>query len=301
MRLPTRVWTAVAIGIILIPAQFVLAAPASASDPLGELDLVEVTEIISSSSVSPKGTTAYCPEGTVLIGGGGWAWASFPADDDEIVMTASRPIRVNGRQGFNVAGQEVAGGFAGNWGLDAYALCGNMPAGYFVTSGSVARSSSSVKQAIATCPDGKLAIGSGALINNSDGEVSLQTARSSEPRDIVRAVAKEDANGYAGEWSLSAFAICVDPRSGISVQYGGSELTGAEDAKSARVDCPPGTFVYDVGASTSGSPPGLLTAPPGVAVLDLNPGGGFDAHAYAVETSPTSARWDLAVQAICGP
>jgi len=301
MRQSTRVWSVAAVAVLLVAAQLTVAAPASAGQPRGELEIVDVTETVSSSSVSPKGITAYCPEDTVVIGGGGWVGALRPEDDREVVLTSSRPIRVGGRQGYNVSGREVAGGFDGNWFVDAYALCGREPEGYSIRTDSVARSSTSVKQAIAVCLDGTRVIGTGAVIVGSAGEVSLQTARSSGPRDIVRAVAKEDANGYDEEWSLTAYAICADPRSGISVQYGGSQLTGPENFKIAQVDCPDGTVIYNTAASTSGTPPGLLTTPPGVAILVTNPEGGYSAHAGAVETSPTNVSWDLAVQVICGP
>jgi hypothetical protein len=301
MRQSRRWWTAATLGVMLVAAQLVLAAPASADHPVGELGIVEVSEQTSTNSDSPKGVTAWCPDNKVVLGGGAWVVALRPEDDRELMMTAARPIRVSGRTGYNVSGREVAGGFDGLWGVVAYALCGDMPAGYQIRTDSVARSSTPVKEAAAVCLDGELVIGTGALINSSNGEVSLQTARSSGPRDIARAVAKEDANGYAGTWTLTAYAICADPRSGITVQYGGPEQTGPQDVKIESVTCPQGTVLYNVGAATSGSPPGLLTTPPGVAILATQPTGSNSAAALAVETSPSSASWDLVVQAICGP
>jgi hypothetical protein len=187
-------------------------------------------------------------------------------------------------------------------GVDAYAVCGNRPAGYVVLGDPLPYSSSALKEDIAECPGSTRMLGTGARIDGSGGQVTLQTARADGPRTIARAVAKEDANGYSGSWSVTAVAVCADPRSGFSTVYGGSAETGSEDQKSAEARCPSGTFVFNVGASVSGTPTGLYTGPPGVGVLDLNPDGDLPfVHAWAVETTPTNANWDLAVQAICGP
>jgi len=297
-------WMRAAAGVALLGAALLVdtAPVAAAPVPLGGLDVVFVYGEASSSSVSPKQARAVCPPGKVVLGGGGWVWASIPADDRYIVMTQAQPVHSSTVSGYFVTGTEVAGGLDGWWGVDAFALCGNRPAGYAVVDDPRPFSSTALKEAIAECPDGKRVLGTGARIDNSGGQVTLQTARSDGSRGIGRAVAKEDADGYAGNWSVTATTVCADPRSGFTIVYGASVATGSENVKSASVDCPSGTVIHNVGASVSGTPAGLHTAPPGVAVLDLNPeGGGRSAHAYAVESTPTDINWDLVVQVVCGP
>lgn len=70
----------------------------------------------------------------------------------------------------------------------------------------------------------------------------------------------------------------------------------------AFVTCPANTFVHNVAVASSGTPPGLDTTPPGVAVQVLYPFNDLrSAQVFAVETTPTSVNWDVGVFVICGP
>jgi hypothetical protein len=61
------------------------------------------------------------------------------------------------------------------------------------------------------CPSGKRVIGTGSRIINSGGRVGLQLSRASGPLDISRSTARERAGGYIDSWSLTSYAICVNP------------------------------------------------------------------------------------------
>jgi hypothetical protein len=285
-----------AVVVLLAGMQTVSASPAAA---LPDLDIADGDSGVD--SVSPKTAIATCPAGLKVVGGGGEAATTLVADDGRVTLTRLEPVHSGNVDSYVVTGMEVAPGYGGNWGVRAWALCGTAPAGYEVVSGSTPSSSSFVQQAAAVCPGNKQVIGTGAQINNPGGEVTLQLARSSGSRDIARVTAKEDANGYARNWNVTAYAICTNPLPGFSLLYRGPTLTGSENKKIETLECPPGTQVHNVAAATSGQPPGLDTAPPGVAIMAVIPQGGRFAGAVAVETTPTNASWDFVIQAICGP
>jgi hypothetical protein len=244
--------------------------------------------------------SAKCPIGTRVVGGGGWTRAVAAADQAKVILRQLAPNYTE----YIVTGIEVDPGTAGNWWVEAYALCASEPAGYEIVLASSTPSSSAVQQIAAVCPAGKRVIGTGAQINSWEllTQVTLQLVRSSGPRDIVRATAKEDANGYTGNWVVSAFAICANPLAGITVEYFGPTYRWSENSKVEEVDCPSGTHAHNTGAATSGEPPGLDTTPPGVAIQMLYPLNSLTVvRVAAVETTPTNADWHLVAQTICGP
>jgi hypothetical protein len=294
-----RVFLAAAGLVLLVPAGPVGSSAASAAAPPA---LEKRSSVSSTDSVSPKTVTASCPAGKRVVGGGGWVFATGAADEAKVLLTRLQPVLSQDAGSYVVTGEEVAPGMTGTWWLEAYALCAPAPAGYELVGASTASSSSSVKEIAAVCPGSKRVLGTGSRIVNPGGQVTLQTNRSSGPRDIVRAVAKEDASGYASSWSLSAYAVCANPLSGFTSVGGGSVLTGSENEKVAFVDCPAGTYVHSAGAASSGTPPGLTTTPPGVAVQVVYPFNNLrSVEVYAVETTPTAVNWDVGAFAICGP
>lgn len=294
-----RVFLAVAGLALLVSAGPIGSPAASAAAPPA---LERRSSYSSTDSVSPKTAIASCPPGKRVIGGGGGAYAIGVADRAKVLLTGLEPVHSGNADSYVVTGEEVAPGMTGIWWLEAYAICAPEPAGYEIVSGSTASSSSSVQETAAVCPGSKRVIGTGSRINNPGGQVTLQTNRSSGPRGIVRAVAKEDASGYAGSWNLIAYAICTDPLNGFSAVGGGSVLTGSETEKNAFVDCPAGTYVHSAGAASSGTPPGLTTTPPGVAVQVVYPYNNLrSVEVIAVETTPTAVNWDVGAFAICGP
>jgi hypothetical protein len=284
---------------MVVSAQLIGSPAASAVAPPA---LEKRSSNSGTDSVSPKTTIVGCPAGKRVVGGGGWIFATAAADDAKVLLTRLEPVHSGNADSYVVTGEEVAPGMSGTWWLEAYALCAPAPAGLEITSGSTAASSSSVQQTAAICPGSKRVIGTGSRIDNPGGQVALQTNRSSGPRDIVRAIAKEDASGYTGSWNLTAYAICANPLTGFSSVGGSSTLTGSENEKVAFVGCPAGTHVHSAGVASSGTPPGLTTTPPGVAIQAVYPS---DTLLYveisAVETTPTTANWEVWAFAICGP
>ncbi|MFC7545688.1 hypothetical protein [Plantactinospora sp. GCM10030261] len=292
-----RVAAGLALGLVMIAGTQLGGAPQASALPSWQR--VSATSLTDSEPV--KTAIAACPAGKVVVGGGGWVFALAAADDAKVMVTGLEPVHSGNLDSYVASGAEVAPGMTGTWWVEAYAICAAAPAGYEVVSGSTAPSSSTVQETAAGCGGTKRAIGTGARINNPGGQVSLQLARPSGPRDIARVTAKEDANGYAATWNVTAYAICANPISGFSVQGAPSTQTGSANAKSASVQCPVGTRLHSVAAATSGGT-SLTDTPAGVAIQQVFPSSDQrTASVYAVETSPTNASWDLVAQAICGP
>lgn len=284
--------------LLMLGAHVLTGTPQAAAMP----NLQKVTSPVSpTNSVSPKTASAVCPAGTKVIGGGGWVFAIAAADERKVVLTRLEPRTTTSQSSYIVTGQEVAPGMSGNWWVQAYALCASTPAGYEIVSASTVPSSTGTQQTAAICTGNKRVFGTGARIDNPGGQVTLQLTRSDIPRGIGRVTAKEDANGYSGTWNVTAFAVCANDQSGFTIKSNGTP-TNSDATKIASVTCPTGTFVHSTAVASSGTPPGLNTTPPGVAVQVLYPFNNLrSAQVFAVETTPTSVNWDVGIFVICGP
>lgn len=264
-------------------------------------NLQKVAALSPTNSVSPKTVSAVCPAGTRVIGGGGWVFATGAADERKVVLTGLEPRATTSQSSYVVTGEEVAPGMAGTWWLEAYALCASTPAGYEIVNESTVPSSAGTQQTAAGCTANKRVFGTGARIDNPGGQVTLQLTRSDIPRGIGRVTAKEDASGYGGTWNVTSFAVCANDLPGFTIESNGTP-TNSDDTKLASVTCPTGTFVHSTAVASSGTPPGLSTTPPGVAVQVLYPFNNLrSAQVFAVETTPTSVNWDVGIFVICGP
>lgn len=284
--------TVASLSVGLAGVQLVTAGPASAV-----AGLVKVTSPgTTANSVSPKTATATCPTGKRILGGGGWLIETGTATR-KLILTQLRPVQGTGGQSdrYVVTGAEAAPGISGNWLVQAYALCADPVAGMRIVSTATASSSTAVQATSAVCPGGTRALGSGASITNPQAQVALQVARASGPGDIVRAQAREDADGYSGSWSVTAHAVCAPAPPGYEVVFGESPERGSEAEKVAFAGCPAGKRVHGAGAAVSN------TAPAGVALNVIYPFNDLDeVEAFAVEGTPTSASWDFIVAtAIC--
>ncbi len=153
--------------------------------------------------ISPKSVTARCPANTSLVGTGGeMSGALGDAGIVEIVPFATS-VQVSAVEGHF--------GTGANWRLTAYAICAFPPSGLQVVAGPAsAFNSLSPKPANVMCPGGKLATGVGARIINGTGHVVLDDLRPApNPANNVLSTGYEEDHGYALNWSIRSFAICV--------------------------------------------------------------------------------------------
>ncbi|MEQ4305055.1 hypothetical protein ABNF97_27365 [Plantactinospora sp. B6F1] len=278
-----------------VGVQFAGAGPAAAVT-----GIEKVTSPLSAIDSQQTHTArAECPAGKWVIGGGGWAFAVAAADSAKVTLVQLFPEhRTDGApDSFVVTGSETTAAMTGDWWVQAYAICASRSglSGYQVVGTRNSATSSPVElEARAECGS-KRAIGGGARIVNPGRDVALQVSRASASGDIFRATAHEDANGYSGNWTVDAYAVCLNRPAGYQVVMTASAQSDSESEKIAFARCPNGTRVHGAGAAISD------TAPGGVSLQVVYPANALDdVQAFAVENTPVSQDWDFIVsQAIC--
>jgi hypothetical protein len=276
---------------VLVAGQWAGATPASAVSGLVKAP----TAASATNSVSPKTETTVCPAGKRVVGGGGWAFTTNVADSNRVMLTRLEPVHIASGDSYVVTGAETDPGIAGTWWLEAYAICAYPLPGLHIVPATTVSSSSPMQATAAVCPGGERVLGTGGKIANAGGQVGLQVARASGSGDIARVQAHEDANGYAGIWNVTGYAICVPPPPGYQVVYGASPQTASESTKVAFAVCPSGKRVHGAGAAISNTAPGGVTLQVVYPFNDLT-----QVEAVAVENTPASQNWDYIVaQAIC--
>ncbi|MFC6022633.1 hypothetical protein ACFP2T_41555 [Plantactinospora solaniradicis] len=296
----TQRWFALAGAAAMVLAAQVGAQLAGAAPAAAVTGIEKVTSPLSAIDSQPTHTArAECPAGKWVTGGGGWAFSVGAADSAKVTLVQLRPEhRTDGtRDSFVVTGSETTASMTGDWWVQAYAICASPSglSGYsLVTTLNSATSSPVEVEAQADCGS-RRAIGGGARIVNPGRDVALQVARASGSGNIFRAAAHEDADGYAGNWTVNAYAVCVNQPAGYQVVTTPSAQSDSESEKIAFAQCPAGKRVHGAGAAISD------TAPGGVSLQVVYPSNALDeVEAFAVENTPVSQDWDFIVaQAIC--
>jgi hypothetical protein len=163
-----------------------------------------ITAATATDGNDAKAVTATCPAGTLLTGASGLITGGV----GNVVMDDLRP-NGNPASSVTVTGYEIDPDTS--WSATAIALCAApLPGLERVVSTSVNNSSN--KSATATCPAGKKVIGLGGEIGGATGEVVIDDYT---PNDILTSVTVTgneavDIDGpYAGNWTVTAYAICA--------------------------------------------------------------------------------------------
>ena len=104
----------------------------------------------------------------------------------------------------------------------------------------------------ATCSDSKKVISAGARISNGDGQVFLDDMAPNGLLTSVTATAYEDQSGYAGNWSLSAYAVCANALSGHEFRTATATPNDSND-NVISVSCPGTKKVHGLGAKMNGA------------------------------------------------
>jgi hypothetical protein len=269
----------------VLATQVVVATPAAAVP-----GLVRPIAVSETNSESPKVEIARCPQGKRVIGGGAWVFAISQSDETKVMLTGLQPLRDTvGRDGYMAVGYERAAGIDGNWWLKAYAICADPLAGLQIVTGTTDPSSSTFKIAAARCPGPMKVLGTGARVPDTSGQVGLQLTRSSTPRDISRATAREDAAGYGGRWTLTSYAVCafntpLTPLGGQPI----ATLPSLQNVVFAN--CPRGFFVHGAGGG------GRLTDPGPFFLQVVYPFNDLDKVEVAMTGVPNGG---MVAQAVC--
>lgn len=266
--------------------------------------LVEVTASSEVDSRDSKSAVAQCPAGKSVVGGGAMAH-SAGVGQDRLALVSVRPSsNVDGRgtDGYVGAAAEVSPHAPGEWWVDAYAMCADASSldDWHIVTNSTDLTSEAVQRIAAVCPSGQRVLGSGARIATlvpGEGDVVLHAARASAPGDIVRAQGHEDADGFSGQWRLTAYAICARPPAGYHIVTSESPSRDSEPFKQAVAFCGLRKLLSG-GAAVSSLAPGNISLD---RIILLGPiGSPNHLQVQAWENIPTSHDWDFIVaRAIC--
>lgn len=243
LRQVSVVAVAVAAGTLVLPA-----APASASYLM---PTTIVTNQSTSDSIAQKSVSVGCPSGTKVVGVG----AEIGYTADQVHITGIVPSLSGGAVWAHASEDDT--GYLYNWKLTVTAVCAPTPSGYEVVSDYHAATSDPSASASAYCPPDKVLLGGSAdiHINNSGWavprnipDVVVNQLLNSSTSEGVHAFAFEDGNGTSQMWTLTAYAICALPVSGLETvrSYG---TYSRDDTRYELLTCPEGKHVLGVGGT----------------------------------------------------
>ncbi|TDC78612.1 hypothetical protein E1193_20395 [Micromonospora sp. KC606] len=273
-------------GVVVVPS------PASAAVP----GLVRISAISASNSNDFRSVTATCPAGKVLTGTG----YEINGAAGEVVVDDFRPngSTVTAPTAVTVGAYE-ADPFAGNWSVTAYAVCANPLPGLVRISAVGSNDSNDFHSTTAACPVGKVMTGAGFEMNGVTGEAVVDDFRpngSTVTAPTAVTVGAYEADPFAGNWSLNAYAICANPIPGL-VRFTATSASNSTDSRFVTANCGSGQVMTGAGFEVNG-------ATGEVVVDDLRPNGGAATAPTAVtsggyEEDAFAGNWDLRSYAIC--
>ncbi|WP_129575819.1 MULTISPECIES: hypothetical protein [Sorangium] len=268
------------------------ASPASAAVPGYE----RVINNSAHDSVFTKSVTVTCPAGKKVLGTGARVYnrdnnpgfASVVLDD----------IRPNATlTSLTVTGYEDAAGTSGNWEVWAIANCADPIPGLERVQAVSASDSLLTKTVVATCPSGKMVVGSGGEITNGLGRVMIDDLRPDSLLSSVTVTGYEDALGTTNNWTVTAYAICADPLPGLQ-RVDAFSAANSIGSKWVVVDCPTNTVLLNSGAEISSGlgfvglnevgPPNMLFMGTLTTALEMMSGttNSWTVDAYAICATP---------------
>lgn len=220
----------------------VTAAPATAIP-----GLVNATASSPVDSLS-KSIVALCPAGLRVVGGG----ARLTVVTGEVAITYLAPTAAG--DGFEARANEDTTGYAGNWGLIVTAVCATPPPGYAIVTATSAPASPTTAQALAFCPTGTEVVGSGGAVFPGGNILLSNMVPTGTHR--VAVMGSEARGGYAGNWTVQAWAICTSILGHTWISTSG--VANSTSPKTTTSTCPAGQSVHSVGFQLGGSTPDLF-------------------------------------------
>ncbi|MFY1598380.1 hypothetical protein [Micromonospora sp. WMMD737] len=162
-----------------------------------------------------------------------------------------------------------------------------------------ANDSADFRSVTATCPVGKVLTGTGYELNGATGEAVVDDLRpnggpAAAPTAVT--VGAYEAEAFAGNWSLTAYAICANPVAGL-VRIAATSVSDSADFRSVTATCPVGKVLTGTGHELNG------VTGEGV-VDDFRPNGGSAAAPTSVfvgayEADAFAGNWSATAYAIC--
>jgi hypothetical protein len=220
----------VAAGLVAFASQ-----PAAATTvPPGS---VLVKSLLSPASSANKSVRVNCTSPQVPLGGG-----ALTAGGAHVIISEARPISDSTGDGFIVTAQEDQQGVSLSWTVQVFAFCAPRPPGYEVKLLTNPQTSALNDAPLAFCSPGKYLLGSGGRITGGLGQVdlSLNPNNSGGLANASSAFAKEDADGFAGNYQTTAYAICATQNVFFDFEMVRVDLTDSNQTKKIPVSCPTG-------------------------------------------------------------
>ncbi|MGC4786796.1 hypothetical protein ACLQ22_02960 [Micromonospora sp. DT178] len=162
-----------------------------------------------------------------------------------------------------------------------------------------ASDSTDFRSVTAACPVGKVLTGTGYELNGATGEAVVDDLRpnggpAAAPTAVT--VGAYEAEAFAGNWSLTAYAICANPLAGL-VRVLATTASDSNDFRGVTAACPVGKVLTGTGYELNG------VMGEGV-VDDFRPNGGPAAAPTSVfvgayEADAFAGNWSATAYAIC--
>ena len=255
-----------AVGIAGLATQVLGAAPAgAASIPPGTVHVVEKQSPFN--NLASKSFSANCPAGQRVLGGG-----AFTVGGVHAVITELQPIHTTGGDSFKVSAAADQFGIPGVWSFQVFAFCAAVPdaLGVQIVPHTNPPTSASMDQAPTSCPAGKFLIVAGGKIANGNGQVDLGifTNSSGSFAGGSAAFAKEDADGFAGNYTVTGYSVCARPNLIGDFQQVKQDFSTTAPSQTATIACPsglrltglaggtetPGTHLQEIAPTTTNAP-----------------------------------------------
>jgi hypothetical protein len=240
--------SALAVGLAVLTMQALGIAPAAATTiPRGSVHALNKLSPVNTQAA--KSFSVDCGPGERVLGGG-----AFTVGGVHAVITELQPIHTATKDSFKVSAAADQFGIAVAWNFQVFAFCAVVPAsaGLEIVPKTNLPTSSGTDQALAQCQGGKRLVGGGGRIANGNGQVDLGITTSSSGPFVFGAAGfgKEDADGYAGTWTVTGYAVCALPQVFDDLQQlkGTSVVTSGQ---SVNLTCPSGLSLTGLGGSTS--------------------------------------------------
>jgi hypothetical protein len=251
---------------------------------------------ISDSSTS-KTVVARCPAGKRVLGGGG----TVTGGRGQVILERLEPVQTATDDRFVVGAREDASGYSQNWQLTAYALCASPLPGYGIlpsTSGSP--NSNTPQNTISFCI-GQPEVGFGGRVDRGVGQIHLTNLvrDTNGTVDFTSIAGQEDANGFAGAWTVTAFAVCANTPAKFT---GVSATTPPSSAnKSATVSCPAGTRVHGAGGQLTPAASGQVNRSLVIDNIAIDAQIGSVTVRAVEDEAGTATTWSVRAFALCAP
>jgi hypothetical protein len=286
--------TALAGALVLITAALISAQLATAP-PAGAVTGLVQGHAFSAAAPQPSKTVrAFCPAGKKVLSGSAAIFASGPHNQLRLVqLVPSHPG--SGPDSFVATYMTIGPAFTDNWTVEVDVVCADPSVGMYLVGASGAFGSATTQSVEARCAAGDVVLGGGGLVRNAGFQAALRTMAPSASGDRFTVQGNEDADGYAGTWSVNAYAMCAHKPAGYNIAVVASGGAGDAPTKTTTAICAAGTLPHGVGASVEPA------APAGIGLVEffVQPPGNTGAQAFAAMTEPTTDWGIFRVFAIC--